>query len=118
MALSDGFETTKCKTFFSAGLCALLVLASFLLFFGAAIDGQVNGDGWNSVDVCESLPLQWLKTNPLQGQVYNDEPDHIYFAVVISAKFIVSLDSSTPCPVSSTREGNNKYPVLFYNMTD
>ncbi len=100
------------------GLCALLVLISLSSVLYLAIDGHTNGDGWNSVVVWESQTMQWLKTNPLEGQVYSNAPDHIYFATGINAKFIASLNSLNSSSVTDTIVGNNKYLVLFEKITD
>lgn len=62
--------------------------------------------------------MEWLRANPLDGEVYSNAPDHVYFATGINAKFISSLDSSTPSPASSVSPENNKYLILCEKILD
>lgn len=100
------------------GLCALWVLFSFLVTSDTATNAFRYGCGWNSDVVWESPLMEWLRANPLDGEVYSNAPGHVYFATGISAKYIIWLDSSTPSPVSSTSPENNKYLVLCEKILD
>jgi 4-amino-4-deoxy-L-arabinose transferase-like glycosyltransferase len=114
-------ERLKDKEFLryaAIGLCALLILSDFMSVYANAVDWHRSGEGWNSVVVRESPLMEWLKTNRLNGEVYSNEPEHIYFVTGIEAKYIPSLDSITRSLASSPSPGNTIHLVLFSQMQD
>jgi len=97
-------------------VCALWLMSPLLSFSESALDHARYGVGWNSVAFRESEVMEWVQTHELEGMIYSNAPEQIYFVTGITAKWSPYCSADIHEFGRTIASGNGSYLVWFNDL--